>query len=96
MPKHLRSIAAIPLLIFGPFAVVQTLLFLEYQSPWHSQVAELVFIFVGVAAGAVGFWLLPLDKWSRIRASVAYVLLMIPLTWMSALNAVCGYFGDCV
>ena len=96
MLKRLRSIAAIPLLIFGPFAVVQTLLFLEYKSPWHSQEAELAFIFIGVAAGLVGVWLLPLSRRSRIVASVAYVLLMIPLTWMSALNAVCGYFGDCV
>lgn len=99
MTRRLRAVAelaAIPWLIFGPFFVVQMLLFLEFKSPWHSQVAELIFIFVGVAVGAVGVWMFPIARRSSAIATVAYFLLMIPVTWVSALNAVCGYFGDCM
>src|SRR4051812_22276788 len=90
------SLTGIGLAAAGPFVVVQGLLFLESQNPWHSQGAEMLFAIAGVAAGVVGVWLLPITRRFRGLLTVPYALLMAAATWFSALPTVCGYFGDCL
>jgi hypothetical protein len=94
--RSAAALTGIGLLVIGPFAVVHGLLFLEHASPWHSQLAELLFVITGVALGAVGIWLLPVRRLFRGLLMVPYVALMAIATWVSALPTVCAYFGDCL
>jgi hypothetical protein len=96
MSRLTGVLAALGLLAIGPFAVVQGLLFLEHASPWHSQTAELLFVFAGVGLGTVGVWMLPISRLQAGLVMVPYIALVTVAAWVSALPAVCGYFGDCM
>ena len=96
MSRTTAAFAGIGLLAIAPFVVVQSLLFLEHVSPWHSQAAELTFVFAGVALGVVGLCLLPIRRLLRVLLVVPYIAFMTAAAWVSALPAVCGYFGDCL
>jgi len=91
-----RTLTSLGVLAIGPFVVVQGLLFLEHSSPWHSQMAELAFVISGVALGAVGVSMLPIRRLYAGLLLVPYIALMAVAAWVSALPAVCGYFGDCM
>ncbi|PIC00210.1 hypothetical protein CSW60_01120 [Caulobacter sp. X] len=81
---------------FAPFAIGQALVFLEFKSPWHSQLAELVFIILGVSVGIYGLVSLPISKRIKAILVIPYALIMTAAVWFSMLPAVCGYFGDCL
>ena len=95
-PQPAGTLAGFALLAIGPFVVVQGLLFLEHASPWHSQMAELAFVIAGVALGAAGVWMLPIRRLYAGLVLVPYIALMAVAVWVSALPAVCAYFGDCM
>ena len=63
----------------------------------HSQMAELVFVIAGRSSGggqACGC--LPIKRLYAGLVLVPYIALMAVAAWVSALPAVCAYFGDCM
>jgi hypothetical protein len=75
---------------------VRGLLLIEHLSPWHSQLAEMLFIVAGVALGDIGVWLLPIRRRFRGLLTVPYIPVIAVAAWFSALPVVCAYFGDCL
>jgi hypothetical protein len=94
--KFTRLLAVGAFAFVSPFVVVWGLFYLEHLSPWHSQVAELLFLIAGVAVGIVGVWLLPIKRLVRALLTVPYAIVMAVAAWFSSLPLVCAYFGDCL
>lgn len=96
MPRPAAAIIGIVTLAVGPFALAWGGVFLEHLSPWHSQLAELLFVIAGVVIGVIGVWLLPIKRLYRGLLTGPYVVAMALAILFSLVPLVCGFFGDCL